>query len=100
MTNPTTIRRFEQGDIVVAFLPFNPQPKLGEAPPRGSVKIGGLWGKRRPTVVVSAGRFNRADDLLVALISSEVEKARQRGEYVLRHRTVTRLREESAVRPR
>jgi mRNA-degrading endonuclease toxin of MazEF toxin-antitoxin module len=98
--NPTTIRRFEQGDLLVVFLPFVPQPKADEAPPRRSVQIGGLWGKRRPVVVASVAGYNRADDLLVALITSEVDKARQRGEHVIRHRSETGLNEDSAIRPR
>jgi mRNA-degrading endonuclease toxin of MazEF toxin-antitoxin module len=100
MTSPTTNQRFEQGDLLVVFLPFVPQPRPGESPPLRSIQIGGLWGKRRPVVVISDGRHNRGDDLLVALITSEVDKAKRRGEYILQHRNTTRLKEESAIRPR
>jgi len=51
-------------------------------------------------IVVSVPKHNKAEDLLVALITSEVSKARRRGEYVLRRWREVRLREESAIRPR
>ena len=51
-------------------------------------------------VIVSVERHNRAEDLLVALITSGVVKARRRGEYVLKRWTEIPLRKESAIRPR
>jgi len=92
---------FEQGDIVEIFGPFVKQPKPGETPkdPKAYVR-NGLWGKDRPMVVVSAGKHNRKEDLLVASISGRVGKAQYRGDYVLRRWREAGLREPSAVRPR
>jgi hypothetical protein len=51
-------------------------------------------------VVVSAGKHNKAEDLHVALLTSQVDKARQRGEYVLKRWKEVGLKQESAIRPR
>ncbi len=97
----TTSQGFEQGDVVVIFVPFPNQPASGAThPDQQAYARNGLWGKDRPTVVVSVERHNRADDLLVALLTTNTTNARRRGEYVLRRWVEAGLRRESAVRPR
>ncbi len=51
-------------------------------------------------IIVSVEQHNRAEDLLVALITSKIAKARRRGEYVLKRWAEIELKEESAIRPR
>lgn len=101
MTTSPTQTTFDQGDVIVLFVPFSDQPPAGTTPsdPQAYLR-NGFWGKDRPTVVVSVRRYNRADDLLVALFTSRVAKARRRGEYVLRRWLEAGLTEESAIRPR
>ncbi len=101
MTTSPTNPSFSQGDFVVIFLPFVKQPPAGTTPNDLQAYLrNGLWGKDRPVVIVSVERHNRAEDLLVALITSEVAKARRRGEYILKRWEEVGLRKESAIRPR
>lgn len=51
-------------------------------------------------MIVSASKHNLMEDLLVAHFTGEVEKARRRGEYVMRYWREAGLNEQSAVRPR
>jgi len=58
---------YEWGDIVWAMLPFT--DLLGE--------------REHPVLIVSAGRRNRGRDVTVAQLSSQVSKAKRRGDYIL-----------------
>lgn len=101
MTTGPTNPSFSQGDFVVIFVPFPKQPPVGTTPDDLEAYLrNGFWGKDRPVVIVSAERHNRAEDLLVALITSGVAKARRRGEYVLKRWSEVKLTRESAIRPR
>lgn len=92
---------FDQGDVFVVFVPFSNQPLAGMRPKDPQAyQRNGLWGKDRPVVIVSARKHNRMEDLLVASFTTEVDKARRRGEYVLGHSSAAGLDEESAIRPR
>lgn len=101
MTTSPTQPSFNQGDFLVIFVPFPKQPPVGTTPGDSQAYVrNGLWGKDRPVVIVSVERHNRAEDLLVALITSEVAKARRRSEYILKRWGEVGLRKESAIRPR
>jgi len=100
MTNPTSTPKYEPGDVVVVFVPYPKQPKAGQKAPPGSIELTGLYGKRRPMVVASASKHNTTEDLHVALLTSQVGKARHRGEYVLKRWKEVGLQRESAIRPR
>ena len=75
---------YEWGDIVWARLPFTDQ--LGE--------------RERPVLVVSTQRRNRGRDVTVAQLSSQVGKARRRGDYVLRRWAEASLDRPAALRPK
>ena len=90
-----------QGDVLVIFVPFPDQPPQGQPhPDPEAILRNGLWGKRRPVVVVSAAKHNQQQDILVANFTSNIAKARRRGEYVLKRWSEAGLYEESALRPR
>jgi uncharacterized membrane protein len=53
-------------------------------------------------VIASVAKHNKVEDLHVAQITTQVEKARQRGEYVMKrwNEAHVGLKHESAIRPR
>lgn len=100
MTSPRTAN-FSQGDVLVIFVAFPQQPPLGQVPSDSeAIQRGGLWGKVRPVLLVSHGRHNSMNDILVASFSGNVRSARRRGEYIIKRWREAGLDEESALRPR
>ena len=75
---------YEWGDVVWAWLPYSD----------------GIGGERHPVVVVSVRRHNRGRDITVARLTSQVAKARHRGEYVLQRSAEAQLTKRAAVRPK
>lgn len=75
---------YEQGDVVWAWIPFT----------------NGTGGAEKPVVVVSTRRRNRGKDITVGQLTSQVAKARRRGEYVLRHWQEAKLDRAKAFRPK
>jgi len=75
---------YEWGDVVWARLPFTDQ--MGE--------------RERPVLIVSTRRRNRGRDVTVAQITSQVAKARTRGDYVLRRWAQANLEKPAALRPK
>jgi mRNA-degrading endonuclease toxin of MazEF toxin-antitoxin module len=73
---------YEQGDIVWAWLPYS----------------NGVGGEDHPVLVVSAK--NKGRDITVARLTSQVAKARRRGEYILQRWPEAGLDKASAVRPK
>jgi hypothetical protein len=101
MTTTPTTPQFEQGDLFWAFVPFASQPAQGVVPsdPQAYLR-GGFWGKNRPVVIVSVAKHNRADEIHVAMVTSNITTAQRRGEYVLKYCAAANLSKASAIRPR
>ena len=73
---------YRQGDIVWAWLPHSD----------------GIGGEERPVVVVSVR--NRGKDITVAQLTSQVAKARRRGEFLLQRWSEVGLTHPAALRPK
>lgn len=90
MNGMTTL--YEQGDIVVVFLPFKQEIGVAIDPHAA--------GKRRPVLIVSVHEHNRGDDLTVAQLTSKIGKAQSRGEYVINRWREAGLYGPTAIRPK
>jgi hypothetical protein len=104
----TTKRLYDFGDVIVAWLPWGQLATdedcciVVDADTDPVADPESVDGDRHVLIVVSAAKHNKAGqkDITVLQCTSRTEKARARGEYVLKRWAEANFHQETAIRPK